>query len=49
MIMPARSARTAVSGVNGAFSRMVIVEGSTTSTPATLDSSLRRADASSVM
>ena len=42
--MPARSASTAVSGTNGALRWMVTVAGSVTSTPATLVSSLLRAE-----
>src|SRR2546430_17155865 len=43
MTMPDRSASTAVSGTNGVLSRIVTVDVSATSTPATLVSSLRRA------
>src|SRR6266545_3156361 len=42
MIMPDRSASTAVSGTNGALSLRATVEASTTSTAVTLDSELRR-------
>src|SRR2546429_10011145 len=45
MTMPDRSASTAVSGTNGVLSRIVTVDVSATSTPATLVSSLRRAEA----
>jgi hypothetical protein len=49
MIMPARSASTAVSGTNAVFRWMVTVIGSVASTEATLDSSVLRADPDSVM
>ena len=49
MIMPARSARTAVSGTNGVFIAIDTVDGSTTEMLATLDSSVLRADPASVM
>ena len=49
MIMPDRSASTAVSGTNGDFSAIDTVAGSVTETLATLDSSVLRADPDSVM
>src|SRR5256885_14611698 len=49
MTMPDRSASTAVSGTNGVLSRIVTVDVSATSTPATLVSSLRRAEPGRVM
>ena len=49
MIMPARSARRAVSGAFGALRFSVTVDGSVTATLATLASSLLRAEVAKVM